>query len=636
MFSRQVDDKDQRRKFTRRALLVGAAQLGAFGAVAANLFRLQVLDGARYAPLAEENRINVQMLAPTRGRIFDRFGEVLADNREAYRAVLIPTLAGDVRAVVALFSRFVPIPAEEQERIAQRARRQQANVPLLLAGDLTFEQIAEINLFAPQLPGVRTEIDSRRQYYHARTVGHVVGFVGVIERHAMDDDPVLRLPGMRIGKTGVERGLDEELRGIGGHIKHEVDARGRIVRNLERADPAPGADMVLTIDTDLQAWVLQRMARERRAALVAMDVESGEVIAMASVPQFDPVEAMQPGSEMLPPPPPHLRAKTKAQRRLRTIGDNPLVNRTIRGAYPPGSTYKMVVALAALEAGVVSPRERITCEGKFDYFDQVYRCWKRRGHGACDLHRAIRESCDCYFYELARRTGIEAIARMSRRFGLGQIHDCGIAHQRPGIIPDPEWKQARFGKPWLGGETILAGIGQGYVSTTPLQLAVMTARLATGRAIQPTLVRPPPLVQKPAAAAIGVRNEWLEAIRKALTAVVNEEGGTGSNARIEEGPHKLAGKTGTSQVSRASSDRSGAELRWEQRDHGLFVGYAPAAAPRYAVVAIIEHGGSGGQSAAPLVRDVMEQLLERDPSAKPAFTIERAGGPAPTPATRKG
>lgn len=624
MFSRRIDDKDQRRKFTRRALLIGSGQLGAFGVITAHLFRLQVLDGARYVPLAEENRINVQMLAPTRGRIFDRFGEVLANNREAYRAVMVPALAHDVRSVVALFSRFVPLPPGEQDRIVLRARRQPANLPILLAGDLTFEQIAEINLFAPQLPGVRTEIDSRRQYYHARTVGHVVGFVGAIERPALDDDPVLRLPGMRIGKTGVEQGLDEMLRGEGGHIKHEVDARGRIVRNLEQVDPAPGNDIVLTIDTELQAAVLKRLSEERRGALVAMDLTSGEIVAMASVPRFDPDVAMLPTSE--PPTTALARAKSKVLRRVRTVADNPLVNRAIRGAYPPGSTYKMVVALAALEAGVVTPREKIGCEGKFEYYNHVYRCWKRRGHGACDLHRAIRESCDCYFYEIARRVGIDAIARMSRRFGLGQIHDCGIAHQKAGVIPDPEWKQTRFGKPWLGGETILAGIGQGYVSTTPLQLAVMTARLATGLQVQPALVRPPPLMQKAAPQPVGVKPEWLEAVRKALAAVVNEEGGTGSNARMEDTPLKLAGKTGTSQVSRASSDRSGSDLPWEQRDHALFVGFAPVATPRYAVAAIIEHGGSGGQSAAPLVRDIMEMLLERDPTAKPAFTIERSAG----------
>ena len=252
--------------------------------------------------------------------------------------------------------------------------------------------------------------------------------------------------------------------------------------------------------------------------------------------------------------------------------------------------------------------------------NQVFRCWKRRGHDSSDLHKALRESCDVYFYELARRTGIDAIARMARRLGLGQIYDCGIALQKAGVVPDPEWKQRRFGKGWLGGETILAGIGQGFVLTTPLQLAVMMARLATGTAVVPTLVRPAGGAGVPPAPALGLRPLGLEAIRRALFAVVNEDGGTGAAARIEEGTARLSGKTGTSQVSRASSDRSHAELRWEERDHALFVGFAPSARPRYAVSVIVEHAGSGGQAAGPIMRDLMADLLAQDPTARPGYT----------------
>ena len=614
MFGRDSDDGAQRTRFSRRALLLGAGQAGLFGLVATRLFQLQVVDGARYVPLADENRINVQVLAPRRGRILDRFGVLLATNREGYRAVLVPALAGDVRSVVALFSRFVPIAAEEQERIALRAKRQPPNIPIILAGDLTFEQIAEINLFAPQLPGVRTEVDSRREYFQGRTVGHVVGFVGAVERLALDDDPVLRLPGMRTGKTGVELGMEEQLRGEGGHVKHEVDARGRIVRDLEQQEPQPGRDVVVTLDTALQARTLARLSRERRAALVALDVTSGEVVVMASVPQFDTAEFVNP-------------LAGRALRRLQVAQHNPMVNRAIRGAYPPGSTFKMVTALAALETGVVSLRERIGCDGRFELANQVFRCWKRRGHDSSDLHKALRESCDVYFYELARRTGIEAIAAMARRLGLGQTFDCGLPLQRIGVIPDPDWKRIRFGQSWLGGETILAGIGQGYVSTTPLQLAVMTARLATGRAVQPALVRPPVGIAIPEAPSLGLRPEWVEAIRRAMFAVVNEEGGTGGLARFEEGTARLSGKTGTSQVTRASSERSQSELKWEERDHALFVAFAPSAKPRYAIAAVIEHAGSGGQTAAPLVRDVMADLLAQDPTSRPAYTGAPGEGP---------
>lgn len=606
MFSSDDEHNDPSGKIGRRTLLLGAAQLGVLGLVGSRLFRLQVIDGARYVPLAEENRINVQMLAPTRGRILDRFGEVLATNLQGYRAVVVPALAGDVRQALQQFRRIVAIDDGQIERIAQRAKRQPPNVPIVIAGDLSFEQIAQLNLFAPQMPGVTTEVESRRRYFHGHTVGHVVGYVGGVERHALDDDPVLRLPGMRVGKSGVELGMDEDLRGVGGHVKHEVDALGRIVRNLEQQEPQRGRDVVVTIDTRLQARVLARLARERRAALVALDANSGEVVVMASVPQFDPQDIINPNA-------------ARELRRLQTAQHNPMINRAIRGAYPPGSTFKMVVALAALDAGVVSLRERIECNGSFEYANHTYRCWKRRGHDSSDLHKALRESCDCYFYEIARRTGIEQIARMARRLGLGSIFAAGIAPQRPGVIPDPEWKQRRLGKAWLGGETILAGIGQGYVSTTPLQLAVMTVRLATGLAVEPTLVRPTGRAAIAPADSLGLKPEWLEAVRRGMFAVVNDEGGTGGAARIEDGTQRLSGKTGTSQVSRQSSERGHYDLKWEERDHALFVAFAPSARPRYAVAAVVEHAGSGGQTAAPLVKEVMTELLVQDPMARPAF-----------------
>lgn len=607
MFGRDTDDFEQRRRFSRRALLVGAGQLGVFGLIGTRLFRLQVVEGPRYAPIAEENRVNVQMLAPIRGKIYDRFGELLAANKQGHRAVIVPALTGNMRGTLDLFSKIVPMDSEEQERIITRAKRQSPNVPIVLADELSFEQIAGINLLAPQLPGVKTEIESRRVYFHSLTTSHVVGYVGSVTRRALDDDPVLRPPGMKVGKAGVELGMEDVLRGEGGHVKHEVDARGRIVRNLEQKDPFRGTDLVLTIDRRLQERTLQRMSKERRAALVALDANSGEIVVMASVPRFDATTLVDPVS-------------VRELRRLQTAQHNPMFNRAIRGAYPPGSTFKMVVALAALEAGVVTLKERISCDGRFEYANQTFRCWKRHGHDSSDFHKAIRESCDVYFYELARRTGIDGIARMARRMGLGQIYDCGIASQRKGVIPDADWKQTRLGKPWLGGETILAGIGQGYVSATPLQLAVMTARLATGRAITPTLVRPPSGEAILEAPFLGFKNEVNEAMRRALFAVVNEDGGTGSAARLEDSGHRLSGKTGTSQVSRASSERAHAELKWEQRDHALFVGFAPSARPRYAVAAIVEHAGSGGQTAGPLVRDVMADLVANDPTSRPAFT----------------
>ncbi len=611
MFTPDDDDEAARHQtFTRRAMLLGGGQLFCFGLVGARLYQIQVMDEGRYVPLAEGNRIGVHLRAPERGHILDRFGEVLASNQEGFRATLIPSRAGDLRQTLAMFARIVPLTADEQERIVQRAQRKSRSQPLVLAGDLSFEQVAELSVLAPRLPGIATEPAPKRTYFHGDSVGHVIGYVGGVERLALDDDPVLRLPGTRIGKSGIELGMEEELRGVAGSERLEVDARGRIVRSLGETAPRPGRNVVLTLDVGLQARVMARLGRERRGAVVAMDVNSGEVIALASVPAFDPRELFA-------------GAGADAWKARLNDPDKPLLNRAISGLYPPGSTFKMVTALAALEAGVVTLKEKVECAGSFEFAGQSFRCWNRRGHNRVDLHRALKESCDVYFYELARRVGIGALSRMARRLGFGEVFESGIALQKAGVVPDPDWKRGALDRGWLGGETVITGIGQGFVTATPLQLAVMTARLATGRKIRPTLIRHDagarPVARGDAFQVLDIAPEWLDAVRTGMVAAVNEDGGTASNAQLDGSSIVVAGKTGTSQVSRASSERGQGELPWDLRDHALFVGYAPATRPRYAAVAVVEHGGSGGAVAAPMVRDVLGMLIVEDPAAKPAY-----------------
>lgn len=622
---------DERRAFSRRAILLGLGQALGFGALGARLYQIQVLDAGRYALLADDNRFNAIPLAPTRGRILDRFGVALATNDETLRASIVPTLAGNLDLALERLSQIVPIPADERVRILARAKRQPANLPILVANDLTWDQVATINLLAPELPGIETETFSRRVYHHSRIVGHVIGHVGAVERFAMGDDPALRIPGVRVGRAGVERGMERTLRGQSGIVRREVDARGRIVRNIARTEPQPGSDVATTIDVDMQGWLVERLSRERRAAAVAIDVIGGEIVAMASSPGYDPaLNAPQ------PPPPPEPQRGRRRNRSLRTgqrvaaAKPDALFNRATSGLYPPGSTFKIVTALAALEAGVIGLRDRIDCHGSFTLADRTFRCWNRGGHGRCDLHRAMRESCDVYFYEVARRMGIDALAAMGRRLGFGQTFEAGIAPLSPGVIPTPTWKRARIGRPWLAGETILAGIGQGYVLTSPLQLAVMTARAATGNVVMPTLVRPELDQPRPPFARLGVDDRNLQAVQRALRAVVNEAGGTGARASLSDLGIEVAGKTGTSQVSRRSANRYLTSLRWEERDHALFVGYFPANAPRYAVAAIVEHGGGGGSVAAPLARELMAELVQRDPMRKPAISVSPSESrPAP-------
>ncbi len=612
MFDHDSEEREAKRKFSRRALLIGGGQMFGFSALAWRLFQLQVLDEGRYVPLADENRTSLQVVLPKRGRIFDRRGVILADNDESFRVSITPALAGDVPSVLQQLRRLIPVRQDELEAIAKRAKKQSRNTPITIAGDLTFDQVAQISLLAPYLPGVRTEVAWKRKYRQGAAVGHVVGYVGGVERIGVDDDPLMRMPGMRVGKSGVEAGMEAVLRGQGGTQKIEVDARGRMMRNLEMHDPKPGSDITVTIDTALQRRVLERLQQERRASCVVIELKAGEVVVMASTPGYDPSEIVDGMTD-------------ETWHRLTTADDKPMLDRAAAGQYPPGSTFKMVTALAALHTGLVDVNERVACDGRFELADQTYRCWKRSGHGRMSLHQALRESCDVYFFEMSKRLGIDAIADMARSLGLGQVYDCGLLQQKAGLVPDADWKRGRWNAGWLAGETILAGIGQGYVLATPLQLAVMMARVATGKNVMPTLVR---RGAAPGFLPLALHEEKLEAVRRGLVAVVNEEGGTGSNASLGEGQVRVAGKTGTSQVSRASSDTAQDDLPWGERDHALFVAYFPADAPRYAVSAIVEHGGGGGATAAPLVRDVIEAVLQADPASNAALPQEDGATPA--------
>lgn len=611
MFEHDNEEREARRKFSRRSIVLGVGQAAGFSLLASRLFQLQVLDEDRWSPLADENRTSLQIMIPKRGRILDRSGAVIADSEETFRVVLTPALAGDVSAVLANFRRIHPLNDEDADAVLKRTKKQSRNTPITLAADLTFEELARINLFAPQIPGVRTEVAWKRRCHSGLAAGHLLGYTGSVERHSIDDDALMRMPGLRIGKSGVEAGLEMELRGDGGVQKIEVDARGRIKRNLEVRDPVPGRDVTLTIDLELQKRVFERLRKERCASCVVLDVNGGEIIALASAPGYDPAEVTDGPTE-------------ETWARLASAEDKPLLNRAIGGLYPPGSTFKIVTALAGLHMRAIAPKDRITCEGHFELGDRRFRCWKHGGHGSVSMHEALRESCDVYFFEVARRLGIDAIADMARMMGFGQVYNCGLPQQKAGLVADPDWKRGRWNKGWYAGETIIAGIGQGYMLATPLQLAVMTARVATGRAVEPTIIKYSNAPSAGRFPELGLEEDKLARVRAGLKAVVNEGGGTGKNAKLGDGKPLVAGKTGTSQTRRLGEDRSQDDKAWHERDHALFVAYVPADAPRYAVAAVVEHGGGGGAVAAPLVREVIEALLEQDPLRASGRAVEPA------------
>ena len=603
--------------FTRRAIIVGGAQALLTAGLAGRLYQLQVVESERYQVLADENRINMQLLPPARGRIFDRFGQVLAENRLNYRLVVVPEAALNLDKALDEIAALVPIEDHDRERVLREARRKQRFVPITVRENLTWDEVSQIEVNAPDLPGVMIDVGSRRLYAFGRDTVHIVGYVGAVNESDLErtDDPLLTLPDFRIGKNGAEKVLEGSLRGEAGSRQVEVNAYGRVIRELSRRTGRPGDDHMLTIDLGLQQYVAARFGEESGSAVV-LDVHSGEILALASMPNYDP----------------NLFTSGISQRQWRELIGHPrfpLSNKSIAGQYSPGSTFKMIVALAALESGEVSPYQRFYCDGSIKLGKRRFRCWRRYGHGHVAMVQGLMESCDVYFYEVAKRVGIDRIAAMSERFGFGRKLDIELPGEKPGLVPTREWKLAMIGEPWQGGETLVVGIGQGYLLTTPLQLAVMVARIANGGiAVEPRLLaevirdgQPVPR-ESETFDPMGLSPAHLDIVRKGMNFVVNEPKGTAYQARIEEPALAMAGKTGSVQVRRISEreHRTGVikneDRPWKERDHALFVAYAPLERPRYGVAVVVEHGGSGGSVAAPIARDILREVQRRDPSGR--------------------
>jgi penicillin-binding protein 2 len=607
------DEIARDRLFTRRALILGGAQAGLISALVGRIYYLQVVESRRFRMMAEENRVSLRLLPPQRGRVLDRFGEPMAVNRQNYRVMLNAEQAPNAEAVLAALAEIVALADADRRRILRDMRRRRAFVPVTVRENLSWNEVARIEVNAPDLPGVSIDVGQTRFYPFGAAAGHLVGYVSAVAENELTGDPLLELPGLRIGKSGMEKAHDLPLRGRAGRSRIEVNAVGRVVRELDRQEGVPGSEVSLTVDMGLQSYVTQRLGDDSGAAVV-MDVHSGEVLAMTSVPAFDP----NPFTTGI-----SARDWDDLLRNERT----PLVNKAVAGQYAPGSTFKPVVALAALAAGATTPEQRVVCEGHLDFGDSRFHCWKKEGHGAMNLHDALAQSCDVYFYETARRCGIDRIAAMANVLGLGERTGLDLPGERPGLMPTREWKQKVTGVPWQQGETLVSGIGQGNVLTTPLQLAVMTARIVNGGvAVKPRLTRE--LYGRdggfvPRAAefgSVGVARPHLERVVRALDAVSNSPRGTAYKARIEQPAMAMGGKTGTSQVRRITlSEREAglakpADRPWKERDHALFVGYAPISAPRYAVAVVVEHGGGGASVAAPIARDILLETQRRDPS----------------------
>ena len=596
--------------FTRRALLTMGGQAAVLGTLGVRLYQVQVEQGARYNTMADENRISARMIAPPRGRILDRFGLVVGGSTTNWRAVLIAEQANNIPATLDAFSALLALSEYERARIDRELHRHRKFIPVLIREFLTWDEMAAIEVNAPDLPGIVVDAGTSRSYPYGDKLAHIVGYVAPPNEEDVADDPLLGLPGLRIGRAGMEKFHDLGLRGRAGSVQLEVNAVGRVIRELDRQEGVPGEDVGLTIDAGLQEAVLTTLGDESASAVV-MDCRNGEVLAMATNPSFDPSVFNSGVSQA------QWLEWTKDRR-------TPLINKATSGLYAPGSTFKMAVALAGIEAKAITPADRIDCPGYLDLGDTRFHCWRRGGHGMLDLRGGLKNSCDVYFYEVARRTGIDHVAAMANRLGLGVELDLDLPGQRPGLIPTREWRMGH-GHAWNIGDTIVSGIGQGFIQVTPLQLATYVSRLASGRLVQPHLTRKLAGAMQPGAEPedwplLGMSEKLLHNVREGMWAVVNEQGGTAPLARLADPAVQLAGKTGSAQVRRVSRElrESGhfdsEKLPWEYRPHALFVAYAPYDAPRYALAVVIEHGNAGAAAAAPMARDIMTQVLRRDPA----------------------
>ncbi len=592
-------------RITRRGLMLLGIQFGVIGALGWRMRDLQIEQTERFRLMAEENRVNIRLIPPARGLIFDREGRPLALNRQNYRIVMVREQAGDPAEILARLARLIELPPDRQERALKEMNARSAFVPVVVTEHLTWDDVVRVSANAPVLPGVIPEVGLSRFYPDAYSTSHVVGYVGPVSESDLakieDPDPVLQIPRFQIGKTGVEHRLEPRLRGTAGNMRIEVSAAGRVMRELDRVEGTAGDDIQLTIDKGVQNFAMQRMAGES-AASVVIDITNGDLIAMASSPGFDPNSFV-------------FGIGSVEWNAL--LGDEykPLANKTAAGAYPPGSTFKMVVALAAMEAGLMSPGDSVFCGGSTTLGNRRFHCWKRGGHGTVDLRKSLSQSCDVYYYEMARKVGADAISVMARRLGLGIRHDLPMPAMTEGLMPDKAWKQANRNEPWTVGDSFNYGIGQGFTLASPLQLAVMTARLASGRAVVPRLLRavggvPEPV---PPAEPLGLNPRNLRSVQEAMFAVSNE--GTAYRSRIADPLNLMAGKTGTSQVriitaaERAAGVTKNEQLPWNRRDHALFVCYAPYDNPRYACAQVVEHGGGGSAVAAPIARDILMRAL---------------------------
>ena len=610
----------------RRMFIIGAAKFIIFSGIIVRLFSLQIKDNKKYSTLSDKNRLREWRLPPIRGEFLDYFDNVIAGNNRVYELHVIPEQVEDFRYLIVRLKEILNLTNSQFEKIIKQKNQQKPWETLIVSKNLTWEQFSKVNHYLYDLVGAKPVISVSRNYPYDESYTHVLGYVSeasendILNNQSIKDNLV---PGLKVGKTGLEKSFEDQLIGTNGIQRYEVNAYGKRINQVDQIDGLKGNTIKLTLDTEIQkksAELLRGMA----GSINVMDIYTGDIIAMQSSPSFDP----------------NLFIFGISQDDWQLIRNNPLkplVNKSLSGLYSPGSTFKPMVALSALENNIITKNFKVNCTGKTEMYGQTYHCWKEKGHGVVNLKEAMKQSCDTYFYEIARKLGVDRLRETSIKFGLGdKVLDKTFNNEKKGLVPNTKWKKNNLGKGWVLGETLITGIGQGYIQTTPLQLCLMTAQLANGGfKIYPKIT----INEKDKTAAeikelmeegqdfIKSFNENqytklfdekknIELIRNSMFASTNEIRGTSYSSRIEDPKYQFAGKTGTSQVKRITEaerelDLATKDIDYKNRDHALFIAFGPFKNPRYALSIVIEHGGSGSSVAAPLAKELFKLIIDR-------------------------
>ena len=610
----------------RRMFIIGAAKFIIFSGIIVRLFSLQITDNKKYSTLSDKNRLREWRLPPIRGEFLDYFDNVIAGNNRVYELHVIPEQVEDFRYLIVRLKEILNLTNNQFEKIIKQKNQQKPWETLIVSKNLTWEQFSKVNHYLYDLVGAKPVISVSRNYPYDESYTHVLGYVSeasendILNNQSIKDNLV---PGLKVGKTGLEKSFENQLIGTNGIERYEVNAYGKRINQVDQIDGLKGNTIKLTLDTEIQkksAELLRGMA----GSINVMDIYTGDIIAMQSSPSFDPnlfIFGISQDDWQL----------------IRNDPLKPLVNKSLSGLYSPGSTFKPMVALSALENNIITKNFKVNCTGKTEMYGQTYHCWKEKGHGVVNLKEAMKQSCDTYFYEIARKLGVDRLRETSIKFGLGdKVLDKTFNNEKKGLVPDTKWKKNNLGKGWVLGETLITGIGQGYIQTTPLQLCLMTAQLANGG----FKIYPKITINEKDKTAVEIKElmnegqdflesfgndqytklfdkkENIELIRNSMFASTNEIRGTSYSSRIEDPKYQFAGKTGTSQVKRITEaerelDLATKDIDYKNRDHALFIAFGPFKNPRYALSIVIEHGGSGSSVAAPLAKELFKLIIDR-------------------------